>query len=131
LKNTNIRLAVGLVITALVLVGCSGGGSKSDADSCELVCDINTESYTIEISCESGTMSTELLGDQTQESQYDSSGNKTGIKLNLNQARTYENTQNVYTMVGTIEIDLVNDKVNHDIEVTGGEFGDTPQTCTP
>jgi len=76
-------------------------------------------------------MSTELLGDQTQESQYDSSGNRTGLKLNLNQARTYENTQNVYTIVGTIEVDLVNDKVKHDIEVTGGEFGDTPQTCAP
>jgi YD repeat-containing protein len=119
------------VITALVLIGCSGGGSESDAGSCELVCDINTESYTIEISCESGTMSTKLLDDQTQKSTYDPSGNLTELNLNLNHTRTYENTQNVYTIVGSIEIDLVNDNVNHDIEVTGGEFGDTPRICEP
>lgn len=130
MKNTKILLVAGLVITALVLIGCSGGESGSDADSCELVCDINTDqSYTIEISCESGATSTKFLEDQTQEFQYDSSGNMTGSKVNLNNARTYENTQNVYTIVGTIEIDMVNDKVKHDIKVTGGELGDTPQTC--
>lgn len=135
MKKTNLLLAVGLVITTLVLIGCSGGGTTeqeaSDTDSCELVCDINSETYSIGLSCESGKMTIHHLGDEKQEYQYDGSGNRAEIKLNLNRTRTYENTQNVYTIVGTIEIDLVNDIVNHDIEVTGGVFGDTPQTCNP
>jgi hypothetical protein len=94
---------------------------------CELLCDIGTESYSIGISCESGSTITTYYN-QSTEYQYDSFGRLSALKLNLNQTRTYENTNNTYTIVGVIMIDLIQDTETHDITVSGGKFTD-PQTC--
>lgn len=94
---------------------------------CALVCNIGTESYSIEITCESGSTTTEYNNEST-EYQYDSYGKLSGLKLNLNQSRTYENTQNTYQIVGVINVNLTQNTVTHNITVTGGVFND-PQTC--
>lgn len=99
--------------------------------ACALECDVGTERYSIVITCESGPMSTVTLQNEKITTQYDSSGNKTEISLNINRERTYENTQNAYVIVGNIKVDLVNSKANYTITATGGAFGDTSQTCRP
>jgi len=99
--------------------------------ACALECDVSTESYSIVITCESGPMTIEHLQNEKTTTQYDSSGNKTEISLNINRKRTYQNTQNAYVIVGNINVDLVQSTANHMIRVTGGAFGDTTQTCKP
>jgi YD repeat-containing protein len=101
--------------------------SFTTEQECELLCDIGTESYSIGISCESGSTITTYNGEST-EYQYDSFSRLSGLKLNLNRTRTYENTNNTYTIVGVIEVDLIQDTETHDITVSGGKFTD-PQTC--
>ena len=99
--------------------------------ACALECDVGMENYSIVITCESGAMATKMLEDQTTSTEYDASGNMKSISLVLNQQRTYENTQNAYTIEGYIQVDFVKKKADYRITVTGGEFGDTPQTCRP
>ena len=93
---------------------------------CELICNIGTEGYSINISCESGGTSTTY--NDSMEYRYDSNGNRIGIKVNLNQTRTYLNTGNTYTIVGVIEVDLIKNTETHSITVSGGRFAN-PQTC--
>jgi hypothetical protein len=96
--------------------------------ACALKCSIDTKGYSFDITCESGTVSTEYLGQKT-EYLYDSSGNQTGLKLSVNQKKTYENTKNTYTIKGTIELNQVLNTFSYDITGTGGVFGNTPQNC--
>jgi hypothetical protein len=49
--------------------------------------------------------------------------------VKLNQERTYENTGNTYKIVGDIVVDKSIPKVNYNITITGGIFGETPQIC--
>ena len=97
---------------------------------CMVECDIGTENYSIVISCELGNITTEYKNESTEFFSGESNTKK-GLRLNLNRIRTYENTQNAYTIIGFIEIDEIQDTVIYDIEVTGGVFGNTPQTCNP
>ena len=76
-------------------------------------------------------MTIEHLENEETTFQYDSSGNRTEISLNINRKRTYENTQNAYVIVGDISVDLVQNTANYMIRVTGGAFRDTPQICKP
>jgi hypothetical protein len=96
---------------------------------CLLECDIDTEGYAIGISCESGNTTT-TFNNQRTEYQYDPiDGTLIGIKVTLNQTRTYENTNNTYTIVGVIEVNLKQNTETHNITVSGGKFKD-PQTCS-
>jgi hypothetical protein len=94
---------------------------------CALVCNIGTQSYSIGITCESGTIITTYYNQRT-EYQYDN-GILIGIKLYLNQTRTYVNTNNTYTIVGVIEVNLKQNTESHNITVSGGKF-QNPQTCS-
>lgn len=93
---------------------------------CAIECDIGTDEYTIDITCESGTTTT-TFNNQRTEYQYDN-GVVSVIKLYLNQTRTYENTKNTYTIVGVITVNKKQNTVTHNITVSGGVFKD-PQTC--
>jgi hypothetical protein len=95
---------------------------------CMVECDIGTENYSIVITCESGNITTEYKNESTEFFSGESD-NKKGLRLNLNRIRTYENTQNAYTIIGFIEVDEIQDKVIYDIEVKGGVFGNAPQSC--
>jgi hypothetical protein len=94
--------------------------------ACKVNCDVGTEGYGIEITCESGQVTTEFFNESTS-FEYDSSGQRQIIKVQLNQKRTYENTGNTYKIVGNIVVDKPN--VSYHITVTGGVFGEMPQTC--
>jgi hypothetical protein len=94
---------------------------------CALVCNIGTQSYSIGITCELGTIITTYYNQRT-EYQYDN-GILIGIKLYLNQTRTYVNTNNTYTIVGVIEVNLKQNTESHNITVSGGKF-QNPQTCS-
>lgn len=89
--------------------------------SCEVVCNVGTERYGIEITCESGTMTVSRSDSTTF-------GDNT-IKLELDQSRTYENTGNTYQINGTINVDEAAGTVDYFITVTGGVFGSVPQVC--
>lgn len=94
---------------------------------CELICDINTETYAIIITCESGGYSTTYINEKT-EYEYDSYSKVIGIKLHLSRTRTYLNSNNTYTITGLIEVDLIKNIENHDITVSGGNLIN-PLTC--
>jgi len=94
---------------------------------CALECNIGTQSYSIGITCESGTIVTTYHNQRT-EYQYDN-GILIGLKLYLNQTRTYVNTNNTYTIVGVIEVNLKQNTETHNITVSGGKF-QNPQTCS-
>ncbi len=143
MKKT-IPLLLVLITILLISAGCGGPSASDDslddpavgndtpieeeADSCALLCDIGQESYAIIIPCESGSMSTQSMG-ETRETTYDADG-LTAIKLNLNQVRTYELTGNSYEIVGFIEVSDGNPPL-YEITVTGGVYGEVPQTCQP
>jgi len=136
-----------LTLLVLLLTGCSEAlagptgtptpvpptpePTATPTPACMLECEVGTEKYSIGITCESGPMTIEHLQDEKTTFKYDSSGNRTEISLNINRKRTYENTQNAYIIVGDISIDLVQNKADYRIVVTGGEFGDTSQICEP
>ncbi|MCK5054860.1 MAG: hypothetical protein KAR65_11295 [Anaerolineales bacterium] len=138
---------LGLTLMVLLLAGCgetpagpagtptpvppTAEPTAPPTPACMLECEVGTEKYSIGITCESGPMTIEHLQDEKTTFQYDSSGNRTEIGLNINRKRTYENTQNAYVIVGNIVVDLVQDSADYRIVVTGGEFGDTSQICEP
>ena len=89
--------------------------------SCEVVCNIDTERYGINITCESGTIK-QTMNDSTK-----FEGDI--IKVTLKQSRTYENTGNTYQINGNITVDKAADTVSYLITVTGGAFGSVPPVC--
>ena len=99
---------------------------EPEEPDCAVECDIGTEEYSIVITCESGSTTTTYNNEST-EYEYDDSG-LSGLKLNLNQTRTYENTNNTYQIVGVINVNLRQNTTTHNITVSGGVFND-PQTC--
>jgi len=137
--------AFGLTLIVLLIAGCgetlagptgtptpvppTAEPTATPTPACMLECEVGTEKYSIGITCESGPMTIQHLQNEKTTSKYDSSGNRTEISLNINRKRTYENTQNAYIIVGDISVDLVQNKADYRIVVTGGEFGDTSQIC--
>ena len=89
--------------------------------SCEVVCNIDTERYGINITCESGTVK-QTMNDSTK-----FEGDI--IKVTLKQSRTYENTGNTYQINGDITVDKAANTVSYLITVSGGVFGTSPQVC--
>ena len=135
---------VGLLIAGIILakrfINPEGSQSKEEAQSteivqndeetCSFICNVNTENYSFGFSCEdSGDVTTEMLG-QSTEFVYGPSGNRTGLKISINQQQTYHASQNVYLITGVIELDEVTNSVAYNIQATGGVFGDAPQVCS-
>jgi hypothetical protein len=102
--------------------------------ACEVRCDIDPERQIIEISCESGQVT--IKADDTMSYVFDG-GVRVGNRWQLNQERTYKNTGNTYKIVGDIEVRfkfddrgaIVGGSAYYHLTVTGGVFGQTPQTC--
>ena len=82
---------------------------------------MDTETYGVEITCESGTATVTYNDSIKYEGQV--------IRVKLDQERTYQNTGNTYKIVGDIVVDKSTDKVSYHITVTGGAFGEVPQIC--
>lgn len=119
------RLALIIMVSLVTFWQCDKEPEEKEPD-CLLVCDIGTEEYSIDITCESGSTTTTYNNEST-EYQYDGAG-LSGLILHLNRSRTYENTNNTYQIVGTIEVDLRQNTETHNITVSGGAFN-VPQTC--
>jgi hypothetical protein len=117
------RLILIIMVSVFTFWQCDKEPEEPD---CAVECDIGTEEYSIVITCESGSTTTTYNNEST-EYEYDDSG-LSGLKLNLNQTRTYENTNNTYQIVGVINVNLRQNTVTHNITVSGGVFND-PQTC--
>jgi hypothetical protein len=62
--------------------------------------------------------------------QYDDQGRRTKITKTLSRVVTYLNTGNAYNLTGPIVWEPLAGKVTWNIQVTGGAFGETPQTCS-
>jgi hypothetical protein len=112
--KTRIALCMLLVAASLGVLACGASTVSgptptptlppvTPTPACALQCSIDTEQYSFGITCESGSVSTEMLGQQT-EYLYDSSGNQTGLKLSVNQKQTYENTKNTYTIENPVKV---------------------------
>ena len=129
-KSSDFKKWLFVLVLGLALIALAGCGA-SDAEACKVECDIGAESYSIEISCESGPTTVRSIDEKVAWQYKD--GKRTGTTIYVNQERTYENTQNMYKIAGTIQVNynLIRDTISNDIVVTGGVFGDTPQTCQP
>lgn len=107
----------------------SGTASITVLAPCTFSCDCGETSCTLAISCESGSTSTTFTNESTSY-EYDASGRRVRITLTLSRSVTYLNSGNTYTYSGTVVWDLGQDTVTWNIQVVGGAFGDTPQTCS-
>ncbi len=94
---------------------------------CQWSCDINTETYGFDISCESGKYQVTI--NDSSKYNYDNGKLKT-VSLDIKRERMYENTKNTYVINGTILVDLIEKTVDYNIKVSGGAFGDIEQICT-
>jgi len=94
---------------------------------CEFTCNIDTENYGFVISCESGKYKIKI--NDSMKYGYDEGKLRT-ITVDVKRERTYDLTQNVYEISGTIVVDLAENEVTYDIAASGGVYGDTVQTCS-
>lgn len=108
--------------------------SRDDEDqstpACALICNFEPGfaiEYEFEISCESGQFDATM--DDTTSFFTDSNGYISSITVDVDQELVYESSGNTYRIVGSINLDESSNTISDDISVTGGEFGDTPQTC--
>lgn len=95
--------------------------------ACMLKCNINTERYGFEITCESGQVS-KTVSDKTN-LEYGAAGNVSKVTVQVNQELTYKDSGNEYKVTGKIIVNATQKSVNYDITATGGAFSETPQTC--
>lgn len=126
MKSTR-RLIWLIMVSVFIFWQCDKEPGEKEPD-CEVVCNINTEEYSINITCESGSTTTTYNNEST-EYHYDNNGQLSGITKHLSQTRTYENTKNTYQIVGVIDVDLKQNTVTYNITVSGGVFTE-PQTCS-
>jgi len=94
---------------------------------CEFTCNIDTENYGFVISCESGKYQIKI--NYSMKYGYDDCKLRT-ITVDVKRERTYDLTQNVYKISGTIVVDLAENEVTYDIAASGGVYGDMVQTCS-
>ena len=130
MRTLPLRGPCGLFVLAMCLVGCSSDSTTEPQlqTSCPFICDCDISSCTMNISCESGSHSTEYRNESTSYD-YDDSGRRVMITMDLNRVWTFMDTGNAYTITGTIEWDLVASAVDWNIQAAGGAYGNTPQTC--
>jgi hypothetical protein len=142
--KTRIDLTILLVVLSFCMSACGSGMLFGPTPTptpipptptptpppCALKCNIDTQGYGFEISCESGKYTEQLNNKTRYEYALPPNDNiKSHLILELNQERTYESTKNKYSISGTIVIGLLDNTAGYSIKVTGGVFGDTPQIC--
>ncbi len=94
---------------------------------CQLRCNVTTESYTVDLTCEKGG-SSEKVSDQ-QKYEYTASGAVGALVLTLNHERTYSTSNRTYHIAGSIRIDKTAGTASYDIQATGGLLGPETATC--
>jgi hypothetical protein len=93
-----------------------------------LKCDINTQEFGFGITGETGTVITTYHNEGTNY-EYDSSGQRSGITINVNRDLVFENNQHKYHIEGTIKLNPITNELTYDITATGDTFDNSPQTC--
>jgi hypothetical protein len=96
--------------------------------ACTFKCDIDTQQYGFEITCESGSVSTTFNNESTHYN-YDTSGQMSGTTLDINRDFLFQTNQHKDHIEGTITIDQLTNTVSYEITASGDSFGDSPQTC--
>jgi hypothetical protein len=128
-----------LVVLSFTMVACSSGlligptptptiPPPTPTPACAFKCNINTQQYGFEITCESGTVTTTSNNESTHYN-YATSGQMSGITVGVNRDLLFQNNQHKYHIEGTITVDQLANTVTYDITATGDAFGNTPQTC--
>lgn len=70
------------------------------------------------------------LGGASQSGDRSTQGGGDAITVSIDEERTYTDTQRTYRIVGGVTYDPSSlDITDYDLTVTGGVFGETPQTC--
>lgn len=132
-----------LILITLLLSSCGPGqmfgptqtpipptATNTPIPSYKLKCDINTESFGFGITGEdeTGTV-TESRNNEATNFEYDTSGQKSGITVNVNRDLVFESNQHKYHIEGTIKLNPITNELTYDITATSDVFGDSPQTC--
>lgn len=131
----NNKIHAVLIITALLLAGCGGQSLFQPAETAtptpppySLKCNITTQEFGFDIIGETGTV-TQTSNSEATNYEYDSSGQTSGITVNVNRDLVFENNQHKYHIEGTIKLNPITNELTYDITATGDTFGDSPQTC--
>jgi hypothetical protein len=118
-----------VALLALALAACGGTPTPTPTPACVLECAGTWvgmgPSLDIKITCESGESTQSMSSWQTVEE-------GRGLVTHFEGTRTYENTGNEYKIVANASPYQDKDgslKVKYHVEVTGGIFAETPQTC--
>ena len=119
-SNEFFQRTLVLILAVLLLVGCSGAPAEPAATptpACEVTCTYNAlnEDLRISITCESGPAM------QSANSFFE------GSKEHIIGQRSYETSGNNYNIAAILWPE--GGKWNVTVEVTGGVFGETTQTC--
>jgi hypothetical protein len=102
--------------------------TNTPVPSYKLKCDINTETFGFDITGETGTV-TQTSNNEATNYEYDSSGQTSGITVNVNRDLVFESTQHKYHIEGTIKLNPITNDLTYDISATSDVFGNSPQTC--
>jgi len=137
----NIKIYTVLIMVLLLLAGCSGQSLFQPAETATplpptptetpkyaLECTIDTQQYGFGIKGETGPV-TESRNSEVTNIEYATSGQQSGLTINVNRDLDFENTQHKYHLEGTIKLDMIANEVTYDITATSDVFGDSPQTC--
>ena len=152
----SLQRTFGLTLVVLLLAGCGGATGEPIATptpvatptpACALQCTTVKahlqESLQVNLYTTVGTSEAEVEGLQVditcelgQASQHGSRKTATdlganSIVMNIDEERTYADTQRAYRLVGKISYGLFSADIlaGYDLIVSGGVFGDIPQTC--
>jgi hypothetical protein len=130
-----------LIVITLILAGCGGQSLFQPAATATpapptatptpkyvMKCNITTQKYGFEITGETGTV-TQTSNNEATNYEYDSSGQTSGITVNVNRDLAFDDTQHKYHIEGTIKLNPITNDLTYDITATSDVFGDSPQTC--
>jgi hypothetical protein len=115
-------LVILILVASLLLSGCAAKPSYT------LKCDINTESFGFEITGETGPLQS-TFNSESQNYEYDTSGQISAITVNVNRDLLYETSKNTYHIEGIITVKKATNEVTYAVTATGDALGNSPQTC--
>lgn len=150
----SLQRTFGLTLVVLLLAGCGGATGEPIATptpvatptpACALQCTTVKahlqESLQVNLYTAVGTSEAEVeglqvditceLGQASQRGSRESVLEGMKVVVNIDEGRTYADTQRTYKIVGKISygIGTMLTLAGYDLTVSGGVFGDTPQTC--
>jgi len=121
-NRTSLYCGIVLILATLLSSGC--GGSPTYA----LKCNIDTQQYGFEITGETGNF-TESMNNEATSYEYDTSGQVSGLTVNIDRDLVFDDNQHEYHIGGTIKLNPMTNELTYNITATGDTFGDAPQTC--